>query len=591
MHRLLLIFPLIATVCFLYSCTDKATEKKDRVFPASELGEAMDTIGTPALEKWVNSHPDDIDALNVLYGRYGMSNEHDKLIQHARPLFQKAMKDGNDILAIYTGTYIGQSFSLMFKPDSMYRYFDLIYDKAKRLELKFPLLVINNIIGVSNLTYSMNYSEALYYFYEALEYCDESNPRNRLLLLWNIVNTYYLREGSDYPKSDTEGEEYALEIYNYGKDNQDGYILYMGTIACAYMYYIKGDYATALDYVRQSVETDAYRSGINSSDALHANILAAMGRDNEAEFYFRKSTDRSTDDFSTLIEAHLSYGDFLSRKGRYTEAIEHYLEGIRITEKHSLLFYGNKLYGALSEAYSAIGEDALALKYMKTYQSISDSVFNIEKERSFSNLRRNYEQQLHQNEVQQLDIRILSETKKKQALIFLIIIIIVLATSIILWLHRRQLMYKRLVRNYDTWINTPEVPSAEQKIQSALASGIKTDPENRLSEIFITAEHFMKDMEVFRDSELTIDSLTKKINTNQAYLSRAINTYAKSSFRDYVNTYRIRYAVKLLSDIDNDQPIKDIAAQAGYNNLQSFYQNFRKETDVPPSRYRETIRK
>ena len=292
-----------------------------------------------------------------------------------------------------------------------------------------------------------------------------------------------------------------------------------------------------------------------------------------------------------MIEAHLSYGDFLSRKGRYTEAIEHYLEGISITEKHSLLFYGNKLYGALSEAYSAIGEDALALKYMKTYQSISDSVFNIEKERSFSNLRRNYEQQLHQNEVQQLDIRILSETKKKQALIFMIIIIITLAASVIIWLHRRQLMYKRLVRNYDTWINTPESPSAEQKIQSAHVSGAKTDPENRLSEIFITAEHFMKDMEVFRDSELTIDSLAKKINTNQAYLSRAINTYAKSSFRDYVNTYRIRYAVRLLSDTGNDQPIKDIAAQAGYNNLQSFYQNFRKETDVPPSRYRETIRK
>ena len=160
-------------------------------------------------------------------------------------------------------------------------------------------------------------------------------------------------------------------------------------------------------------------------------------------------------------------------------------------------------------------------------------------------------------------------------------------------------MYKQLVKNYDTWINTPQAPSTEQRIMSVQSTisvqnappEDKDDPEDRISGIFMTAEHYMQDLEVFRDSDLTVESLAKKIGTNQTYLSKAINTYAKSSFRDYVNTYRIRYAVKLLSDLDNDQPIKEIAAQAGYNNLQSFYQNFRKETDVPPSRYRETIRK
>lgn len=56
-----------------------------------------------------------------------------------------------------------------------------------------------------------------------------------------------------------------------------------------------------------------------------------------------------------------------------------------------------------------------------------------------------------------------------------------------------------------------------------------------------------------------------------------------------MNTYRIRYAVGLLSDTEDDRPIKVIASDAGYNNLQSFYQNFRKETGVPPSRYRAEI--
>ena len=585
---------IILIACLAASCsrTGKSGHEGGGDFPASVLGEALDTMSTSSLEKWVDSHADDIHALNVLYGRYAMANEHEKLIRHAEPLLRKALEEGNDMLAVYAGTYIGQSFSMLFQPDSMYTYFDMIYDKARKLGLNFPMMVINNQMGVSKLTYSMNYSESLYYFYEALKYCDDSNPRNRLLLLWNIVNTYYMREDTEYLKSDPEGEEYALEIYTYGKENDDDYILYMGALACAYMYYVKGEYGTALEYVEQTVPLETYKSGINNSDALHGSILAALGRNDEAESYFRRSISLVSEDYSTLIEALLSYGEFLTSQGRYEEAASYYLKGIAITEEHSLYFYGHRLYDALSDAYAALGQDSLAFKYMKTYQTITDSVFNVEKERSFNNLRRDYETQKHRNEVQELDIRILKETKKKQALIFLTLIIAVAAASIIIWQHRRQLMYKRLVRNYDSCINNPSgSQDPNLKITSLQASGTRLDPEDKLSEIFMTAEHYMRDLEAFRDSELSIDSLAKKMGTNQAYLSKAVNTYAKSSFRDYVNTYRIRYAVRLLSDLNNDSPIKEIAARSGYNNLQSFYKNFRKETDVPPSRYRETIKK
>lgn len=582
----------------------------DQPFPPSGLGAALDTIGTRQLEDWVGEHPDDIEALNVLYGRYALANEHEKLVDYARPIFRKALAEGKDVLAIYTGTYIGQSFSMLFRPDSMYAYFDLIYDKAKRLELKFPLLVINNMIGVSNLTYSMNYSEALYYFYEALKYSDEGNPRNRLQILWNIVNTYYLREDSEYLKSDPEGEQYALEIYRYGKENDDDYILYMGSLACAYMYYVKGEYETALDYVARTESLDTYKSGINSSDALHGTILASLGRNAEAEEYFRRSIERAGEDYSTLVESYLSYGNFLMSCGRYEEAIANYKEGIEVTEKYSLFFYGHRLYDALSGAYAEIGEDSLSVKYMRTYRAIVDSVFNVEKERSFSSLRRSYELEKHKNEVQELDIRILKEKRKWQSLAFLVVFIAMVAVGIILWQRKQQLVYKRLVRSYDANLRTsdrmesiqmpfPATDGEERKQENVFrdvpeeeeAQESRPDAGQKLYEIFESAERCMKEEQIFRDSALTVDNFAKKLNTNRAYLSKAVNTFAKVSFSDYLNAYRIRYAVRLLSDKNDDRPIKVIADQAGYNNLQSFYQNFRKETGVPPSRYRTEILK
>lgn len=60
---------------FKLGCSRKADVdfSSDRPFLPSELGKALDTIGTPALEEWVEANPGDIEALNVLYGRYAMA--------------------------------------------------------------------------------------------------------------------------------------------------------------------------------------------------------------------------------------------------------------------------------------------------------------------------------------------------------------------------------------------------------------------------------------------------------------------------------------------------------------------------------------
>lgn len=95
---------------------------------------------------------------------------------------------------------------------------------------------------------------------------------------------------------------------------------------------------------------------------------------------------------------------------------------------------------------------------MRTYQIIVDSVFNVEKERSFSNLRRSYEQEKHRNEVQELDIRILAEKKKKQLWLFLSLSVIAVSGGVIrisdqIFYQRsllRRLCRRISFRRYDT---------------------------------------------------------------------------------------------------------------------------------------------
>lgn len=66
---------VLAFLVSSWGCSRKADVdfSSDRPFLPSELGKALDTIGTPALEEWVEANPGDIEALNVLYGRYAMA--------------------------------------------------------------------------------------------------------------------------------------------------------------------------------------------------------------------------------------------------------------------------------------------------------------------------------------------------------------------------------------------------------------------------------------------------------------------------------------------------------------------------------------
>lgn len=60
---------------------------------------------------------------------------------------------------------------------------------------------------------------------------------------------------------------------------------------------------------------------------------------------------------------------------------------------------------------------------------------------------------------------------------------------------------------------------------------------------------------VYRQNDLTIKR-PPRLDTNRTYISRAINQQAGRAFSSYVNSYRIDEAVRRLSDVDDDTPLK-----------------------------------
>ena len=109
----------------------------------------------------------------------------------------------------------------------------------------------------------------------------------------------------------------------------------------------------------------------------------------------------------------------------------------------------------------------------------------------------------------------------------------------------------------------------------------------RDAELFARIEYLMQTEGVYRQNDLTIE----RLHTNRTYISRAINQQAGKAFSSYVNSYRIDEAVRRLSDVDDDTPLKALAQMLGYNHLQTFYTSFQSAIGMPSSKYREKLLK
>lgn len=92
---------------------------------------------------------------------------------------------------------------------------------------------------------------------------------------------------------------------------------------------------------------------------------------------------------------------------------------------------------------------------------------------------------------------------------------------------------------------------------------------------------------VYLDPTLSIQDLAKRLATNRTTLSHVINTHLNQNFASLLNSYRIKEAVRLLSDPQYFQEKMEVVGElCGYNNRQVFHAAFKKEMGITPNHFR-----
>ncbi len=141
-----------------------------------------------------------------------------------------------------------------------------------------------------------------------------------------------------------------------------------------------------------------------------------------------------------------------------------------------------------------------------------------------------------------------------------------LVVFIILYRRNRN-AYRALVQKNQDWASS--TATVFEKVDVPVKNidvGKDLEDEPAAEDVMLMKEvhELIKTEKVFKELDLTLESLSKQMNVNRNYLSKAINKTTGKNFNTFINEYRIKEAIKIMSDEKSDLiSIDAIALEVG----------------------------
>lgn len=487
----------------------------------------------------------------------------------------------------------------------------VITDFSETDENYETLAIVHKALGLYNHFILQDYSASINHYYKGLESARKAkDTRKETSLLVNLSAVYF-------QKNDSTGINFCTDAYTKAKEIKDLSAQYSAGINIACYLYNSNKPKEALVYVEEAMKIANnldFNCELQYLNSFMADIYGMIGNPTKAEEFHKIAIIDydETNDYDKIY-VRLRYGDFLNLQHRHKEAIDLFMKTKELAEKYKLLTFNLNIAQSISYAYEQLRDYDNALNYYKQFDSIKEKHLNAEKEKEFSilDLRYKVSEEKQKNALKEAELL----RKDKNLLLLIFIVVIVAASAIVcLFLYRKtQKRYKLIVQTHlENLENERKLKAQLEQFNEYLNNDAEAQPddasnlpsqeenakytrsalsEEKSRDLFERLENMMNNDKIYRDAELTIDKLTQLLNTNRSYLSQVINESSGISYSTYINNYRIKEAIELLSNSDNDEPIKSIAISIGFNSPSNFFTIFKNKVGMSPSVYRENVQK
>lgn len=517
-----------------------------------------------------------LDSLISTLNRLNQAGEHDSIVNISKPILYDALKKHDTLAAFYTGLYTAQSYQFIENLDSVKYYTDLIEPLLEYPFSSNARIILNCILGNYSLRTSLDYSKALSYYIESLQLAEESGEiNNQISLLSNIVNIFYIQKSAG-------GMKYAEQAYNLAETHPEasGYAKIGSCLVMAQMFFVQGDYDTALKYVDEAkarVSEGNFLSYVSFIYSMSAQIYQEKGDYGKAaDEYLRAMEFIRYSDPGTASQTYLQCGDFLATVGDTLKAEEMYRKGLTISDTTGNLEYRQDLLGHLALLSFESDRYYDAARYSARYIVYSDSISNrMENEFQDLILSRIQAENAEQIMEKELEIKKMQENLLKRS--FLLVLILIFSVSVLLIYSRQRKMYRELAKKHQKYMVMTDSDNKQNTVEK----------DSAMRKLFDQVEGLMRHDKIYRMKNLTREVVAEKLGTNYYYLSKAVNTCAGMTFNRYVDYYRIEEAARIISQSGSNVLFKQLADSLGYNSVTVFSKAFQREIGCSPSIYRK----
>ena len=110
--------------------------------------------------------------------------------------------------------------------------------------------------------------------------------------------------------------------------------------------------------------------------------------------------------------------------------------------------------------------------------------------------------------------------------------------------------------------------------------------EDMASEIYTKLKDVMKDSSFYKNEELTLAELSKRLKTHPNHLSQVINEMEGKNFYNYINSLRINEFIKLAQLPENKKyTMISLAYDCGFSTKSTFNKHFKLNTGKTPTEF------
>ncbi|MBD5356951.1 MAG: helix-turn-helix domain-containing protein [Bacteroides sp.] len=527
----------------------------------------------------------------------------------AYELLDLGKKAHSEIAEYYGNLYLGQVYLVRNDGQKSLPYFKRALSLAERNQDEPVICALYNCLGVYEASVNVNPYLAQYYFLKSQELAKKSkNKRQEIVLNVNLAELAINRK-------DPGGLIYALQGYEGGIKNDMPEIRNNSAVQLAILYHLQGNNDESLKYYDMALELCEKDDTklLGQLYKLRSELYLDSKNYTEAKNFALLAIKYLTDNLVTeLPSAYLQLAKVEYAQCNYALAEDALRLAIDASNSSSSRIHMPEIYTLLANVCNARENTTMAFDYMQKAKESSDSINQIAQQQM--QMQRDI---MLENADKEMTVATTQLSIKYLKRVIIIMAVSMLVLAILIFVLIRN--YKRIQKLYDSIViknqrlmkaedrlskltpTVEEVSEAAVKIEneisdSSIAFGSDSGKESsNLSEknenIFREACRIMREERLYADSTFTREQLVERLGTNRTYLAQAIQQHTGRNYTQWINSWRIKEAMRILSDKTKlDYPLKQLSIDLGFGTIATFYKCFQAETGITPSNYRKSMK-